>query len=749
MEKKLEVKNLVISFRTQAGKVQAVRDISFDLYKGETLAIVGESGSGKSVTSKAIIGISAANAIVEHGEILYDGQDLVRIPEEEMHKLRGDKIAMIFQDPLSSLDPIMRIGHQITEAMLLKNKANRKEGRSAFNKKLAVLTNTMVEALNAKLQSGTVAAEETAELLQKVGEYIKTFDKFNIKAIELENAYNIAKNNAQELISIIDDFLFMMEKRQKIDVIDVLKSMNKKLKNVQEKYFASGCFDELDAYMVRLYEAIKTEQAKVSLLDKAKKIVLRRAQNISAEQQTVDLCKQMRATLATLVERPAYNFFRIGYYVYKHPEADLSTLPAQEANEKAYKFLMEDYMYAFLKLERLAVQYAQTQSIENKKQALVSLNEAKAFFAAGDFTAAQAAEMSKTVAKAVVKSINELDVIKDSVAYTFAGALNREVDKYFFYMKNNPKEEARFARQTAKREALIAKGKTVDWKVVPKFIIEPEAQIKSIVSVLDRAIAKFKADIENAGNVDAEESCVKLVDYLKEKASQVVFKLTKRIAKERAIKIMEEVGIPEPRIRYQQYPFEFSGGMRQRIVIAIALSANPDILICDEPTTALDVTIQAQILELINKLKAERNLSIIFITHDLGVVANMADRIAVMYAGKIVEYGTAEDVFYDPRHPYTWALLSSMPDLDTNEKLDAIPGTPPNMIYPPVGDAFAERNKYAMEIDFELQPPMFEITPTHYAATWLLHPNAEKVEIPKIITERIKRMHERGGKDND
>ena len=236
-----------------------------------------------------------------------------------------------------------------------------------------------------------------------------------------------------------------------------------------------------------------------------------------------------------------------------------------------------------------------------------------------------------------------------------------------------------------------------------------------------------------------------MVDYLKEKASQVVYKLTPRIAKEKAIKLMEEVGIPEPRIRFKQYPFEFSGGMRQRIVIAIALSANPDILICDEPTTALDVTIQAQILELINKLKAERNLSIIFITHDLGVVANMADRIAVMYAGKIVEYGTATEVFYNPQHPYTWALLSSMPDLDTNEKLDAIPGTPPNMIYPPVGDAFAERNKYAMEIDFEMQPPMFEVSPTHYAATWLLHPNAPKVEMPKIITERIKRMEERGG----
>ena len=196
------------------------------------------------------------------------------------------------------------------------------------------------------------------------------------------------------------------------------------------------------------------------------------------------------------------------------------------------------------------------------------------------------------------------------------------------------------------------------------------------------------------------------------------------------------------------FSFEFSGGMRQRIVIAIALSADPEVLICDEPTTALDVTIQAKILELINDLKRERNLSVIFITHDLGVVANMADYIAVMYAGKIVEYGTADDIFYDPRHPYTWALLSAMPDLDTKEKLDAIPGTPPDMRYPPVGDAFAVRNKYAMQIDFEQQPPMFQISETHSAATWLLHPDAPAVEVPKAITDRIARMKNAGGADN-
>ena len=224
--------------------------------------------------------------------------------------------------------------------------------------------------------------------------------------------------------------------------------------------------------------------------------------------------------------------------------------------------------------------------------------------------------------------------------------------------------------------------------------------------------------------------------------------MTKDEAKNEAVRMLQKVGIPEPEKRVRQYPHEFSGGMRQRIVIAIALAADPDILICDEPTTALDVTIQAQIMELINHLKEKRNLSIIFITHDLGVVANMADRIGVMYAGKLVETGTADDIFYSPAHPYTWALLSAMPDVDTNDRLEAIPGTPPNMIYPPVGDAFADRNKYALKIDFEMQPPMFKISDTHYAATWLLHPDAPKVEIPKIITDRIARMKEKGGKSN-
>lgn len=225
-------------------------------------------------------------------------------------------------------------------------------------------------------------------------------------------------------------------------------------------------------------------------------------------------------------------------------------------------------------------------------------------------------------------------------------------------------------------------------------------------------------------------------------ALRLKLKLGKEEAKERTLKLMDEVGIPEPEKRYYQYPFQFSGGMRQRIVIAIALANDADILICDEPTTALDVTIQAQILELINRLKKERDLSVIFITHDLGVVANISDRVAVMYAGRIVEYGEVDEMFYAPKHPYTWALLSSMPDIESKEELFAIPGTPPDMHHPPKGDAFAPRNKYALAIDFEKHPPMFKVTDTHYAATWLLHENAPKVEMPSSLKARIKRMRD-------
>ena len=226
-------------------------------------------------------------------------------------------------------------------------------------------------------------------------------------------------------------------------------------------------------------------------------------------------------------------------------------------------------------------------------------------------------------------------------------------------------------------------------------------------------------------------------------------KASKEEANKRAEELLELVGIPNAKERMKQYPHQFSGGQRQRIVIAIALACNPDVLIADEPTTALDVTIQAQILELLKKLQQQFQMAIIFITHDLGVVANVADRVAVMYAGKVVEVGTVDEVFYNPQHPYTWGLLRSMPTLHTGDTLYAIPGSPPDLLDPPVGDAFALRSDVALEIDRVKEPPMFEVSPTHFAATWLLDPRAPKVPVPEEIVRRRNIFFGEGGQAHD
>ena len=423
----LSVKDLTVSFRSDSGTVHSLRGVSFDLHRGETLAVVGESGSGKSVTVKSVLGINPANTIYEGGSIIYKDEDLLKLPEKEMNLLRGNEISMIFQDPLSSLDPVMRIGDQLIEAIRYNN---------------------------------------------------------------ISRCRNAAR--AHSAIS---------------------KALTKYMKK-------AGCSD-------------------------------------------------------------------------------------------------------------------------------LSLNAAN-----------------------IVKAISAAASDSTVIGRNFAHVMNRFADLDENALK------------------------------------DPDAAAKSLLKTLDEK-----------KRISAE-------------------RMTKQQMREKAISALKDVGIKEPEKRLRQYPHEFSGGMRQRIVIAIALSSDPEILICDEPTTALDVTIQAQILELINDLKVKKNISVLFITHNLGVVANIADRIAVMYAGKLIEFGTAHEIFYDPKHPYTWALLASVPTLDNKDRLDPIPGSPPDMRFPPKGDAFAERSRYAMEIDFEQQPPLFKVTDTHYAATWLLHPNAPKPELPEQIKAR-------------
>ena len=710
MEKKLEVRDLRISFRTSNGKVQAVRGINFDLDKGETLAIVGESGSGKSVTSRAILGILAGNAIVESGEIIYDGQDLLKISEEDFHKIRGDKIAMIFQDPMSSLNPIVRIGRQLTEAMLLKGKIRQRESRKTFNTYLKNLSDTMVKS--ARDPSEAARAPESC----------KKFDKFEFKHIELESAYNTAHEAAQEAAEDIDKLAFELEKNSVgKDAADRLGDIVRQSRESINKYVVP--------------EAKKDEVR--SLTDKARTDFRRKDYKAVVE----DL-RAIRAILGDAIGKPVPNFFRMGYYL-TFSGQPLPDMELDELNAFLRKYLDDNFMLAFIADAERALEFSAAESRKAMEEAIRELKAALPVFARETLDKKECGETLKRLNEAVRKTIDRLAITKDSLSYTFASSMKSEIDNYFHGVKANVRVMRKYDREKRKYDALVARGKKPDYELADAAVTDLELIKGNIAHLINRLCDHYAQLLSDAGSRDYRKETVAVIDYLKENASGVVAKVTRQIAKHRAIKLMEEVGIAEPHKRYTQYPFEFSGGMRQRIVIAIALAANPDILICDEPTTALDVTIQSQILELINELKEERQLSVIFITHDLGVVANMADRVAVMYAGKIVEYGTSEDIFYHSAHPYTWALLSSMPDLDTNEKLNAIPGTPPNMIYPPKGDAFAPRNQYAMAIDFERQPPMFKISDTHYAATWLLHPDAPKVDPPKAVTDRIARMNAR------
>ncbi len=719
MENKLHVQDLTISFRTSNGKVQAVRGINFDLAKGETLAIVGESGSGKSVTSKAILGILAGNSIIEGGEIIYDGKDLLKISEDEFHKIRGDKIAMIFQDPMSSLNPIIKIGRQLTEAMILKGKARQKESRATFNRYLKALEHAMIEAIAADDKA------KAAELSKKC----KDFDTFERKHLELEGAYSTAYDAATEAVADIEDIIFEIEK-------NALKDGPYRIKAVSECLLNS-----INDWVIRRDDrTMENVNAWIDLLREAARVG-KKTGDFSA---AIGPLRAINTLLQDALALTQPNFFAMGYYLTFSPD---KTLPAYESvedlNAKLRKYLDDNFMLAFIADAKQALIHSDAAARKEMDEAIASLKEHRPVFENEQLDAKAVKSAIEAMEKEVMETLDPLALTKDNMVYIFGVSMRSEAEKYFGGIKKNVSEQKRYERQKAAYDRTVAKGKVPDGEVVPASITDLEQVRANMLSRIDRMVAHFEELMTVQHTRDFDTDTVAVIDFLKANASGVVHKVTKSIAKARAIKLMKEVGIAEPRKRYNQYPFEFSGGMRQRIVIAIALAADPDILICDEPTTALDVTIQSQILELINKLKVERKLSIIFITHDLGVVANMADRIAVMYAGKIVEYGTSEDIFYHSAHPYTWALLSSMPDLDTNDKLDAIPGTPPNMIYPPVGDAFAARNKYAMQIDFERQPPMFRVSDTHYAATWLLHPDAPKIDPPKTITDRIARMKQK------
>ena len=618
MAKKLEVNNLIISFRTNNGTVKAVRDISFDLEKGETLAIVGESGSGKSVTARAIMGILAKNAIPD--------------------KIRGNRISMIFQDPLSSLNPIVRIGKQLTEAMILNGKANQREAKRVYTAKTKLLRAEMKEAGVADVDAK-----------------FSIFDKVTAEGSKLESGYNYSRERAESMMKNIEAVLIDSIDQEPKKVAKEMKLIKADEKNLYNPYLIDKGKSELPSLMEAFSNAIPEYVA------------------TGKHEKTDGLLRKMQGLLKKVLETTMPDFYAMAYCRMNN------AMPAYHDDNAALNSEMqaifnERFLDSFHKDVAAGIENSNRKSFDKKGSIVESLNTAlEKMSGEGRIDLKVAKEETRKCAAEIENALDKLAINKDSIAYTFKSSITAAVNTYGESLRVEK------LKHPGKKDRMFKDRMDID------------LYQNNIRLILTHARDSFQNQLDSAEKLNAEDLSNEMVKFLCNESSKRVFKVTKRKAQIRAIELMEEVGIANARQRYRQYPFEFSGGMRQRIVIAIALAANPDILICDEPTTALDVTIQAQILELINKLKAERQLSIIFITHDLGVVANMADKIAVMYAGN-------------------------------------------------KGDAFAERNKYAMQIDFEEQPPMFKVSDTHYAATWLMHPSAPKVEPPKIVTDRIARM---------
>lgn len=707
---KLKVNDLKISFKTNNGRVQAVRNISFDLYEGETLAIVGESGSGKSVTSRAIMGILAPNAVVESGEILYDGKDLLQISEEDFHALRGDQLSMVFQDPLSSLNPIVKIGKQMTEAMLYKNKAVRKESKKKLTAAFQILADNIDAVTDAKKHK---------EIKEKNRKNIHIFKQFVHRYIVFQNDYNISIQKLEDALLELEDCQTHLNKNVLTNAKKTITHAFMHIKNAVQPFLLKK-EDKIYTNLVKLNDLVQSKQAlEASVL-------------MPLVEETIQL-------IYTLKKGPEPNFFGLGYYALYHDT--IPQLPIEELNALTHTYLDEHFMLEYIQVLRQGVEHVFSTRNEMKKKAIVELKALyEKLHQAPAISALESKQLFKNLFIASKNINNPLRIGKEPFNSTFQSSIEKQLKIYFQTDKVNMRNKRVFEREKKKWERLTKRGKKPSYTVSEPYFLSQGTIKKNIERIVLKLLETYEEEVKGFVKFDTQAYTVAIIDYLKDLSAKTVYRVTKTSAKEQALRLMSEVGIPEPKKRFDQYPFQFSGGMRQRIVIAIALSADPDILICDEPTTALDVTIQGQILELINQIKQKHKLSIIFITHDLGVVANMADRIAVMYAGKIVEYGTVDDVFYDPKHPYTWALLSSMPDLQTKEKLISIPGAPPNMIYPPKGDAFAPRNQYAMQIDFKYEPPLFQVSETHFAATWLLHPMAPKTQPPAIVTNRIERM---------
>ena len=697
----LKIKHVDVKFRVRGRVLNAIRDANLDIYENETLAIVGESGSGKSVLTKTFAGMLDSNGFISHGNVYFYDEDIahteVRLVGRNLsiHKWLCKLMEDYTYDAYGA-EEFLQIEKIKDEIHHIKTLSVEKE--EEFDKRKKDLTDAFNDAFNRR---GTLSRRDPSEAAEhkELGIKIKQL-KIDLKNLEKEKVdcikqakYALKQNH--ELAKKYEDQLKALEEAREAKIEKAKQNPLTEEEKRIAREVASEIILSVGRYPLRLFIIYLRK------LIKGFGLAYSRGRDLTTE-------KQRRRVFEPIV-------FRVEYRETISKETNAFKLMLDQ--DFAKYVVMDDVQAEVLDNETLI---DQARSLHpHLRKGLIS-RFLKAYVKAGKDKDAKRANAEKLADLVLLRvgqydSVIHANVVANKIARWMENVIvggQKDVSTDMF--KSKPAETlVGFANVDCAKVRYLKDWEKIRGRKIATVFQDPMTSLNPILTIGKQIMMVI----------------------------QKHQKVSKFEAKRKAIDMMRKVGIPNPEKRFDDYPFQYSGGMRQRIVIAIALSCQPKILICDEPTTALDVTIQAQIIRLIKKLSKDLGFTTVYITHDLGVVANVADRVAVLYGGQIVELGDVEDIFYDPYHPYTWALLSSMPQLgQRGEELFSIAGTPPSLYNKIVGDAFAPRNQYALAIDFVKEPPMFEINDHHWAKTWLLDPRAPKVEKPQIIQNLHEKM---------
>ena len=687
----LSLKDVEVKFNVRGRVLQAIRGVSLDIYENESLAIVGESGSGKSVLTKTFSGMLDSNGFISNGDIILSDDELSKT------NVKINNIAVRI---------VRYFYRKIYKATQLKY------GAEIYKK---------ISSCEDKEELSKLKAEYKESINVKISEEEDKFAKNLAKRIYFSIPGNVHLNKVFKGNSVIKKLTLAYQNGEKFplgeeyldfnfkmtdELCALVRFINFQLNRYTKYEFASNIYKQIQEVKLEKIKKESLTEEEVEEIDKKISDLHYEYVELFNLKQTLDFKKDKEQIKEINEKMKTY-------------QSDIKNLEKNKkdlikSHKKDIKNDVE-YMNSYNeRLGKLKNQYKQALNdfkLDDNQMIRNARIAKEIFVSVGRYGLVERLKFAIKLCFAFKDAmINGLDLYDEKV-------VNEVFDKIAFRVKYLETDE----NNVINGYAIINLAKinyAKDW-----------AQIRGC-----RIATVFQ---------DPMTSLNPIVPIGKQITNIILKhqKCSKDEAKKRAIDLMTKVGIPNAEKRFNEYPFQYSGGMRQRIVIAIALSCQPKILICDEPTTALDVTIQAQIIDLIKNLQKELHFTTIYITHDLGVVASVSDRVAILYAGQVVEYGMVEEIFYDPRHPYTWALLSSLPQLSVKgEKLYSISGTPPSLYNKIVGDPFAPRNPYCMAIDLVKEPPYFKVSESHYAKTWLLDPRAPKVTKPEIINDIHKKL---------